>query len=62
MQECGSYAVRFYNGQISDNELDVEKIAYVYDNLYDIVADAIGRLQNKHPAPIPFEKNNEIKR
>ena len=62
LQECGNYAAKYNNGQIPDKELDVDKIAYVDDNLYDIVADAIGKLQNKHPAPIPFEKNNEIKR
>lgn len=62
LQECGNYAARYNKGQISDKELDVEKVAYVDDNLYDIVADAIGKLQTKHPAPIPFEKNNEIKR
>ena len=61
-QECGEYADKFHNGQISDTELDVEKIAYVYDNLYDIVADAIGELQLRHPDPIPFEKNSEIRR
>lgn len=62
LQECGSYAARYNKGQISDNELDIEKIAYVDDNLYDIVADAIGKLQTKHTAPIPFENNSEIKR
>ena len=60
--ECGEYAEKFYDGQISDQEVDVEKIAYVDDNLYNIVADAIGKLQLQHPDPIPFEKNEEIKR
>lgn len=62
LQECGNYAARYNKGQIPDKELDVEKIAYVDDNLYNIVADAIGRLQMKQPDPIPFEKNSEIKR
>ena len=62
MQECGNYAVRYNKGQIPDKELDVDKIAYVDDNLYDIVANAIGKLQIRHPDPIPFEKNSEIKR
>ena len=43
-------------------QMDIEKIAYVYDNLYDIVADAIGELQLQYPDPIPFEKNSEIRR
>ena len=61
-KECGKYAVRLQDGQIPDSEVDVEKIAYVKDNLYDIVADAIGQLQSKHTAPIPFEKNEDIAR
>ena len=61
-RECGNYSVGLSSGQIPDNEFDVEKIAYVKDNLYDIVADAIGQLQSKHAAPIPFEKNEDIAR
>lgn len=62
LQECGDYSLRFHNFEIPDDELDAEKIAYVYDNLYDIIADAIGQLQVRHPAPIPFEPNSEIAR
>ena len=61
-KECGKYAVCLQDGQIPDSEVDVKKIAYVEDNLYDIVADAIGQLQSKHAAPIPFEKNEDIAR
>ena len=62
LKACGYYAMRLHDGQIPNNEVDVKKIAYVKDNLYDIVADAIGQLQSKHAAPIPFEKNEDIAR
>lgn len=60
LKACGNYAMRLHDGQIPDNEIDVEKIAYVKDNLYDMVADAIGQLQLKYTTPIPFEKNENI--
>ncbi len=49
IKECGTYARKFNSGQISDNDVDIEKIAYVKDNLYDIICDRIGQLhqQNK---------------
>lgn len=62
IQECGGYARKFADGQIPDEELDVEKIAYTEDNLYDILSDAVGKLQAHHPEPIPYAKNNEIYR
>lgn len=56
IQDCGSYAMRWNNGNILDDELDIEKIAYTKDNLYDIIADAIGMLQAKNNTPIPYKK------
>ena len=37
-------------------------ISYTKDNLYDIVADAIGKLQNAHPDPIPCEINYALQK
>ena len=37
-------------------------ISYTRDNLYDIVADAIGKLQNVHPDPIRCEINYALQR
>ena len=37
-------------------------ICYSRDNLYDIVADAIGKLQSVHPDPIPCDINYAIQR
>ena len=62
LKECGVYAQRFNDGKISDNDVLPEKFAYTKDNLYDIICDFIGRLQNKHPEPIKYSINNSIKR
>lgn len=50
------------NEQIPEDEVDADRIAYTEDNLYDIIADAIGLLQIKTPEPIPFKLNGKIKR
>ena len=62
IKECGIYAQKFNSGKISDNDVDIEKIAYVGDNLYDMICDKIGRLHRENGMPIPYEKNNDIKR
>ena len=62
IKECGMYAQKFYCGIIPENEVDMDKIAYTNDNLYDIICDKIGQLQKENSEPIPYEKNNAIKR
>lgn len=62
IKECGNYAKQWNNGQIPEVEVNMDKVAYTGDNLYDIVADAIGLLQSRIPTPIPYEKNDNIKR
>lgn len=37
-------------------------MAYVEDNLYDIICDKIGQLHKVYGKPIPYEKNENIKR
>lgn len=59
---CGSYARAFYNYEIPEEKIDPDKIAYVYDNLFDRISDQIGRLQAEHPEPIRYHKNMSIKR
>lgn len=56
-KECGNYAMQWNNGQISDDEVDMNRIAYTKDNLYDMVADAIGQFQSKFANPIPIDEN-----
>ena len=38
------------------------KISYTKDNLYDILADLVGKLQNVHPDPISCEINYSVQR
>lgn len=40
IKDCGTYAQRFNEGEIE--EVDIEKLAYTNDNLYDRIADKIG--------------------
>lgn len=46
----------------SENNVDMEKIAYVNDNLYDRICDKIGRLHKENGEPMPYEKNDDIVR
>ncbi len=62
IQECGLYAKKFKDGKIKEEDSDPNKIAYMEDNLYDIVCDKIGKLQKEHPEPIPYEVNSKIYR
>lgn len=62
LKSCGEYVQKLYNEEISDDECDVMKIAYTDDNLYDILADAVGFWQFKNPEPVPFKQNVNIKR
>ena len=62
INECGLYAQKVNNGEISQNDIDIIKIAYTKDNLYDIICDKIGKLHQSNPAPIPYKINNELKR
>lgn len=59
---CGNYARDFHCGILSKESIDIEKIAYIKDDLYDIVADGIGKLQAEYPEPIPYVKNENIRR
>jgi len=62
IKACGEYAWQYSQGEIADDKVDMDRVAYVSDNLYDIVADAIGLLQKEHPEPIPYTHNDKIKR
>ena len=56
LKECGIYAQKFNSQKISE-EVDVNKIAYINNNLYNIIRDKIGYLQKQNPQPIPYEKS-----
>ena len=54
-----------YTGEYAgNNAVDREgnSIAYTRDNLYDILADLVGKLQNIHPEPIDYEMNYSIQK
>lgn len=61
IKECGIYAQKFNSGKIPENNVDIEKIAYVDDNLYDIICDKIGQLQKENDKPIPYKKMITLK-
>lgn len=62
IKECGLYAKRYNSSKSPDENVDIEKLAYTEDNLYDIICDKIGRLQKENPQPIPYRANDNIKR
>lgn len=62
IKECGLYAQRYNNSKCTDENVDIEKLAYTEDNLYDIICDKIGRLQKENSRPIPYRANDRIKR
>ena len=63
IKECGLYAQQYNKGKITDDDVIPAKLAYTKDNLYDIICDFIGKLQNKHPEPINYSLNmKSIKR
>ena len=62
IKKCGNYARQYSEGKIAEDKVEINRIACVADNLYDVVADAIGFMQKELPAPIPFMGNEKIKR
>lgn len=62
LKACGNYARQFQDGAIPADELNVDMIAYTEDNLYDIVADAIGFFHVKTGEPLPYQHNGRIRR
>ena len=62
INDCGLYAQKVHNGEIYQDDIDINKIAYTHDNLYDIICDKIGFLHQNNPAPIPYRISNNLKR
>lgn len=62
IKDCGLYSRKCYNGELEKDSIDINRIAYTNDNLYDIIADKIGKLQKNNPEPIPYSLNKNIKR
>ena len=67
IEAAGIVAEKFNQGLLSEEELEYEfeqndGLAYVDDDLYNIVAEAIGKFYLQNPEPIPYCSNPEIYR
>ena len=58
----GTYAEKANSGEIPYDEIDMCKIAYTEDDLYDRICDKIAWLHIKNPEPMPYKKNEDIGR
>ncbi|MBQ8780879.1 MAG: hypothetical protein IJZ72_04340 [Oscillospiraceae bacterium] len=61
-KENGEYSLKYNNGEISDEDCNPLKLAYVEDDLYDFVNDCIAEFYLSNPEPIPYEKKDFIHR
>ena len=62
VKECGEYAHSYAVGEISDDDADPVKFAYVDDDLYDYICDAVAEFALNNPTDIPYEKKDFIYR
>lgn len=62
IQKCGEYAFSFSNGEIPVDEVDVFYLAYINDDIYNYICDAIAEFYMKNKKPIMHEKNCNINR
>ena len=60
LKSYGEYSRKVNDGEIPQDEIDMNRIAYVEDDLYDIICDKIARLHMENPEPMPYEKNKAI--
>ncbi|MCI9167112.1 MAG: hypothetical protein HFH01_02785 [Dorea sp.] len=60
LKSYGEYSRKVNDGEIPYDEIDMYRIAYVEDDLYDIICDKIARLHMENPEPVPYEKNEAI--
>ena len=58
----GKYAYAYNNGEISDDEANPMLFAYVDDDLYDYIADAIAVFAESNHDPFPYKGNDSIYR
>ncbi len=61
---CGEYAKFIIdNDDLPDDyPVDLDRIAYIDDNLYDIIADAVGRMHYEYKCEIPYTINPDMYR
>ena len=65
LRSSGEVAYRYYQGDISREELEEDyngEVAYQDDDLYDQVCDAIALFYQANPEPIPYERRRNPRR
>lgn len=62
IRKYGRYAWDYYNGKIPQDQVDYRKLAYIANDLYDMVADMIGKMQAIIDTPIPYKMPKEVHR
>ncbi len=60
IKENGQYARSYRDGEITDEDCDVLRFAYVDDDLYDYLEDTIAEYYIKYQEPIPYERKDFI--
>lgn len=62
LKSYGEYSKKVNDGEIPYEDIDMYRIAYVEDDLYDIICDKIAWLHMENPEPLPYERNEAIYR
>lgn len=62
IKDNGNYARKYANGEITDNQVDIFKLAYTDDDIYDYLEDAIAAYYLTHSTPISYEIKDFIYR
>lgn len=62
VKDCGEYARRYNEGEIPEEKADPVRFAYVDDDLYDFVSDAVAVFAINNPNDIPCEKKDFVYR
>ena len=61
LKDCGEYSERFGSGKIPDDEVNIDRIAYVGENLYDRIADAVGKCRRSIRNRFPMKEARDQK-
>lgn len=62
IKDNGNYACKYANGDISDDECDIFRLAYTGDDIYDYLEDAIAEYYLNNESLISYENKDFIYR
>ena len=62
IKDNGKYALSYADGEITDEECDIFRLAYTEDDIYDYLEDAIAEYYLRNKNPIPYESKDFIYR